>query len=180
MTYPCRVARGAALLVLVVAVAACSGRGPGRAIEVDVDLQSGQAWSAHGSAVDGRLMCAAGGRQTIEIRDIDGVTALTTAEAVSRIEEAAASGEPGRLTFVVEMTCADGSGTITLIEHPTSDTWEVVGGTGAYGGLVGGGSFVVEDFDAATVEEPSPDDPPDGAPHSLHLTGDLWFGEGEE
>ena len=161
------------LATLALTVAACSPTEGGGAVEIDVDLWAGQAWTARGPAVDDDVVCAAGDRKTVEIRDVDGQTPLGLDDAQQRLAAGAASGEPALVTFAIEMTCEDGSGTVAVIEDPTNGTWHVVGGTGAYVDLVGSGAFTVEYSDAASTEERSPDDPPNDAPLALHWTGEM-------
>ena len=57
------------------------------------------------------------------------------------IEDAITLRNTTEITFVVENTCADGSGSFVTIERWGPDVWSVESGTGAYRGLTGGGSL---------------------------------------
>ncbi len=166
--------RAVAVVTVVTALAALSGACGASAatVEIDVGLLAGQAWTARGGAVDAGVMCAAGGRQTVEFRDPDTGEPLPLPEVMARMETWE-PGEPGTLAFVIEMTCADGSGTLTVHENGRDEVWKVLHGTGAFDDVDGNGSFTVEYFDASAVEQPSDDDPPDGAPIALHWTGEM-------
>jgi hypothetical protein len=162
------------VLIVVSALVALAGAcgGASQTVEIDVDVLGGGAWTARGGAVDHGVMCSAGGNQTIEFRDPETDAPLEVEEILAR-QAAWTPGEPGTLVAVIELTCADGSGTLTMHQNAADDTWRVLHGSGAYAGVAGDGAISVEYFDAAAVEEPSPDDPPDGVPIALHWTGDL-------
>lgn len=153
-----RVAAAATVFALV---CACAGEGTG--VEIDVDLRAAQAWTARGGAVDAGTMCDSGSRQVVEYRDPETDEPLPLHEVVARIEASESGRQAAALAFVVEMTCADGSGTITIFESGRDEVWRVLTGTGAYGDVAGGGSFTVED---APVDAGS-----DVAPSRLHMTG---------
>jgi hypothetical protein len=84
------------------------------------------------------------------IRGIDPATSETlfvrTWSAI--LDDAIANRSSTDVTFVVENTCADGSGSFVTNEQWGPDVWSIVSGTGAYGDLRGGGalSFVTADY----------------------------------
>lgn len=110
-------------------------------IAFDVALEQGQRWTADGAAVASGALCASGTRHVI--RGIDPATAETVPVRVwSEILDDAITGRPStEITFVVEHTCADGSGSFVTIEQWGPDVWSIDSGTGAYRDLRGGGDL---------------------------------------
>lgn len=152
-----------ATAAVVVMVCACGG--DPTAVEIAVDLTAGQAWTARGAAVDAGAICDSGSRQVVEYRDPETDEPLPLHEVVARIEASESGRQAAPLAFVVEMTCADGSGTITILENGRDEVWRVLTGTGAYRDAAGGGSFTVEDSPVG--------DASDVAPSRLHMTGGI-------
>jgi hypothetical protein len=69
----------------------------------------------------------------------------------SIIEHAITKRNATDIDFVVENTCADGSGSFVTMERWGSDVWSVESGTGAYGALTGGGELWFETVDYTQV-----------------------------
>lgn len=138
----CRSARLAVWLTLVVLAAACSDGSGDEPLEIVADLQGGQAWTATGGPVNDEVICGEGDRRPVGFSDPDG-TPLALPEVAARFE-AAAPGEGVDVLFLVEMTCADGSGTFTVAEHSSEQYWRVVDGRGEYADLTGQGSLTWE------------------------------------
>ncbi len=117
-------------------------------IAFQVVLEAGQRWTAAGAAVESGAMCARGMRHVI--RGIDPATSETLfVRAWSAILDAAITNQNStEVTFVVENTCADGSGSFVTNEQWGPDVWSIVSGTGAYQDLRGAGvmSFVTADY----------------------------------
>ena len=158
MRRPHRSARGAAamLVALAVLVAASCDRADGSwdgAVTISVDLESGQEWTAQGAPVDRGQFCPNGIRHVIE--GIDPVTGETVRVHVwfRIMEKAITTTNSTAITFVVEHTCADGSGSFVTREQWGPDVWSVESGTGAYRELTGGGelSFVPDSMTAAPL-----------------------------
>lgn len=126
---------------------------------IEIDIMSGNTWSAAGPAVDDGTICASGRHWTVGFRDVDGVTELSRDEYVRRLQQAIESdGASIGYTWETEMSCADGSGTITVLERPpagpgdvVADGWVVLSGTGRYVAVEGSGSAELR------TEEPPPD-----------------------
>ena len=153
MRRPHRSARGVAAVLVAVAVlvaAACNGPDDSweGEVAISVDLDSGQQWTASGGPVDHGQFCPSGIRHVL--RGIDPMTGETVRVHVwFKIMEKAVTRRNSRtITFVVEYTCADGSGSFVTREQWGPDVWSVESGTGAYRELTGGGelSFATVDF----------------------------------
>lgn len=110
-------------------------------IAFDVALEQGQRWTAEGAAVESGALCESGIRHVI--RGIDPATGETVRVWVwSRIlDDAITRRNATEITFVVENTCADGSGSFVTIEQWGPDVWSIDSGTGAYRDLRGGGDL---------------------------------------
>lgn len=110
-------------------------------IAFEVALEEGQRWTAEGSAVESGALCGSGTRHVI--RGIDPVTAETVPVRVwSEILGDAVTRRPStEITFVVEHTCNDGSGSFVTIEQWGPDVWSIDSGTGAYRDLRGAGDL---------------------------------------
>ena len=110
-------------------------------IAFEVALEEGQRWTAEGSAVENGALCGSGIRHVI--RGIDPATAETVPVRVwSEILGDAVTRRPStEITFVVEHTCADGSGSFVTIEQWGPDVWSIDSGTGAYRDLRGSGEL---------------------------------------
>jgi hypothetical protein len=136
---------GSALVVsaTVIAVVSCgeSARSLDGPIAFEVALEEGQRWTAEGAAVESGALCGGGVRHVI--RGIDPATAETVPVRVwsAIIDDAITRRNSTEITFVVEHTCADGSGSFVTIEQWGPDVWSVESGTGAYRDLRGGGDL---------------------------------------
>ena len=149
MRRPHRPARGAAAVVMAVAMFVSVSCDRDRDswdgdVTIAVDLETGQRWTAGGAPVDRGQFCPNGIRHVL--RGIDPVTDETVRVYVwfEIMEDAITTRNSTPITFVVEHTCADGSGSIVTRERWGPDDWVVESGTGAYRDLTGGGelSFV--------------------------------------
>ena len=110
-------------------------------IAFEVVLEEGQRWTAEGPAVESGALCRSGVRQVI--RGIDPATAETVPVRIwsAILEGAADHRNSTEITFVVENTCADGSGSFVTTERWGPDVWSVESGTGAYRDLRGSGDL---------------------------------------
>jgi hypothetical protein len=133
-----------ALAVLV--TVSCDGDGDAwdGEVSIAVDLETGQEWTAQGAPVDRGQFCPNGIRHVL--RGYDPVTGETLRVHVwfGIMEDAITTRNSTPITFVVEHTCTDGSGSFVTRERWGPDDWVVESGTGAYQGLTGSGelSFV--------------------------------------
>jgi hypothetical protein len=110
-------------------------------VTIGVDLERGQRWIAEGLPVERGRLCRQGIRHVVEGIDPE-TDDIVPVRAWSRImEDAITLRNTTEITFVVENTCADGSGSFVTIERWGPDVWSVESGTGAYRGLTGGGSL---------------------------------------
>ena len=121
-------------------------------VTIGIDLEARQGWTAIGTPVERGQLCPSGVRHVLE-----GVDPMTDDVVPVRlwsriIEEASMRRNTTEITFLVENTCADGSGSFVTIERWGPDLWSVESGTGAYRELSGGGelSFATEDFMTTT------------------------------
>ncbi len=158
MPRPPRSVRVAALVLAVLStlVAASCDRADGSwdgAVMISVDLESGQEWTAQGAPVDRGQFCPSGIRHVL--RGIDPVTGETVRVHMwfDIMEDAITTPNSTAITFVVEHTCADGSGSLVTREQWGPDVWSIESGTGAYRELTGGGelSFVPDSMTAAPL-----------------------------
>ena len=110
-------------------------------IAFEVVLEEGQRWTADGAAVERGALCGSGVRQMI--RGIDPATAEIVPVRVwsAILDESVTRRSSTEITFVVENTCADGSGSFVTIERWGPDVWSVESGTGAYRDLRGSGEL---------------------------------------
>jgi hypothetical protein len=117
-------------------------------VAISVDLDSGQQWTASGAPVDRGQFCPSGSRHVL--RGIEPMTGETVRVHVwfGIMEKAITTRNSRTITFVVEHTCADGSGSFVTREQWGPDVWSVESGTGAYRDLTGGGelSFATLDY----------------------------------
>lgn len=138
-----RVASALVASATVLAAASCaeSAGSLDGAIAFEVALEDGQRWTADGAAVESGALCGSGTRHVI--RGIDPATAETVPVRVwSEILGDAVTRRPStEITFVVEHTCNDGSGSFVTIERWGSDVWSIDSGTGAYRDLRGAGDL---------------------------------------
>ncbi len=121
-------------------------------VTIGIDLEARQRWTAEGNPVERGQLCPSGTRHVLE--GIDPMTNDIVSVGVwSRIvEEAVLRRNTTEITFLVENTCADGSGSFVTSERWGPDLWSVESGTGAYRELSGGGelSFATEDYMTTT------------------------------
>lgn len=135
---------------IMVTAASCAGRAPSLdgPIAFHVVLEDGQRWTAAGVAVERGAMCATGMRHVR--MGIDPATTKTLRVPVwwDILEDAIAGRRSAEVTFEVEHTCADGSGSFVTNEQWGPDVWSIVSGTGAYRDVSGGGvlSFAAADY----------------------------------
>ena len=110
-------------------------------IAFEVALEDGQRWTAEGPAVASGALCGSGIRHVI--RGIDPATAETIRVWVwsGILDDAVTRRTSTEITFVVENTCADGSGSFVTIEQWGPDVWSIDSGTGAYRDLRGAGEL---------------------------------------
>lgn len=111
------------------------------AIAFEVALEDGQRWTADGAAVESGALCGSGTRHVV--RGIDPATAETVRVWVwsGILDDAVTRRTSTEITFVVEHTCADGSGSFVTIEQWGPDVWSIDSGTGAYRDLRGAGEL---------------------------------------
>ncbi len=134
--------------VLVVSITVLAGVSCGESagsldgpIAFEVVLEEGQRWTADGAAVESGALCGSGTRHVI--RGIDPVTAETVPVRVwsEILSDAVTRRNSTEITFVVENTCADGSGSFVTVEQWGPDVWSVDSGIGAYRDLRGSGDL---------------------------------------
>jgi hypothetical protein len=120
-------------------------------VAISVDLESGQRWTAGGAPVDRGQFCPSGIRHVL--RGIDPMTDETVRVHVwfAIMENAITTRNSTAITFVVEHTCDDGSGSFVTRERWGPDDWVVESGTGAYRELTGGGELSFATVDYMTV-----------------------------
>lgn len=134
--------------VLVVSATVLGGLSCGESAEsldgpiaFEVALEDGQRWTAEGPAVERGALCESGTRHVI--RGIDPATAETVPVRLwsEILADAVTRRNSTEITFVVEYTCADGSGSFVTIERWGPDVWSIDSGTGAYRDLHGSGEL---------------------------------------
>jgi hypothetical protein len=110
-------------------------------VAFEVVLEAGQRWTAAGAAVERGALCGRGTRHVI--RGIDPASDETVPVRVwsAILDQAITRRNSTEITFVVENTCADGSGSFVTIERWGPDDWSIVSGTGAYRDLRGAGDL---------------------------------------
>ena len=156
MRRPCRSTRVAAVMFSVVAVLVAVSCERDRdswdgEVTIVVDLETGQSWTAWGVPVAGGRFCPDGIRHVL--RGIDPVTDEIVRVHVwfGIMDEAITTRNSTPITFVVEHTCADGSGSFVTRERWGPDEWAVESGTGAYRDLTGGGELSFATIDYTSV-----------------------------
>lgn len=127
-------------LVIGLVLGSCAAAVEESQSEFTVELQDGQAWMASGDAADSGVMCPAGGRRSLWIETTEG-RVLTTYEIATIFRKAKATKVDPDIVFVVEWTCADGSGSFTIREDAGTSTWTITSGRGAYRYMTGNGDF---------------------------------------
>jgi hypothetical protein len=175
-----RPARAALFVGVLLFATSCSGGAPDASVEFDIEPLPGQPWTASGDLVDAGLLCPEGSRRHVALLDSDG-TPLPADVFFRRVGEAfEQSAEAGGrfetdLLNEQEWTCADGSGSFTLLETiGESGEWRVVSGLGAYAGMTGEGTHSL-----VWAPAPSgPDDPPEGEVVGARFTGTVQLGSG--
>ncbi len=162
MGSPHRTVLAAAVLFVLLVAGACDRADESWEVILSVDLETGQEWTASGPAVDRGQFCPNGTRHVV--RGIDPATSDIVRVGVwfDIMESAITERNSTEITFVVEHTCTDGSGSFTTTERWGPDLWSVESGTGAYRDLRGAGrlSFATTDYMTA-------------APLRLYLDGTL-------
>jgi hypothetical protein len=141
----------AALAAMTTALSCGVGGAPGSwegRVVITVDLESAQRWAAVGSPVERAALCEGGTRQLLDGIDAATNESMRHRERYRILEEAIARQNTTEIVWIVEHTCADGSGSFVTREHWGPDVWSVESGTGAYSGLAGGGtlSFTTDDY----------------------------------
>ncbi len=137
-------------------------------------------WVASGGSVDAGVMCPAGKQHQIGFLELDG-SPLAPTEGFDRLVEGIWNDpfdEFADFLGVVELTCADGSGSFTVVMEGRNDgPWSVSEGIGAYTGLRASGTLEVERQPLLDPDGlPDPDGPPGGMPHSTTLNGVIETG----
>jgi hypothetical protein len=151
---PCTQLLALAAIVVAVATAPSCGGEPdaaeaGRdAVTIDIDLEHAQRWTASGSPVERAMLCAGGARHLLDGIDPATNTSMPYRQRYRILEEAITERNSTEIVWIVENTCADGSGSFITREHWGPDVWSVESGTGAYSELAGGGmlSFTPVDY----------------------------------
>lgn len=128
------------LVIVCVGVAACTDTSPesgSSEIEIAIDIADGQRWSTSGEP---GWVCEGGSHRWVGYRAHDGSpTGYDDGVTLTRTH-------PERVLLETQLDCSDGTGTISIAWKPgEDDRWMIVGGSGAYSGVTGGGS--VEDDD---------------------------------
>lgn len=159
----------AGLIVLSGVVAtSCSSSADSDDVMIVID-DSG--WVASGGSVEAGVICPDGSMGLGSFLDLDG-SPLTGVEGFDRIVEGFFDDPLDEVAEVIDLneyTCADGSGSFTLMEEPRNGgPWSVQEGIGDYAGLQGSGTLEIE-------RQPTddPDGPPGGLPRSRQLTGTI-------
>lgn len=143
----------AALAVLVAASCTGADESSDGGVTIAIDLEFGQRWSAEGPAVDRGHFCPSG------IRHIAEGTDPTTNEIVrvrawfGILEDAITVRNSTEITFVVEHTYDDGSGSFVTTERWGPDELSVESGTGAYRAPTGGGELSFATVDYTTITQ---------------------------
>lgn len=164
--------RAAVVLVLALLFggAACSrSDGGARDVQIRIRRLEGRAWTATGPAVDDGVICPSGIEALVDFSELDG-TPITLSDFGRRREAAIMAFPPDETTDhlqVMEFSCADGTGALTLVvEERNGGLWQVRDGTGAYAELTGSG---IVDVERLLIDEDWA--PPGGVPLHDHLTG---------
>jgi hypothetical protein len=138
-----RMASAMVVSATVLAGVACgeSAGPPDGPVTFEVALEDGQRWTAEGPAVERGALCGSGVRHVI--RGIEPETAETVPVRMwsGILHDAVTRRNSTEITFVVENTCADGSGSFVTVEKWGPDVWSVDSGTGAYRDLRGTGDL---------------------------------------
>ncbi len=136
---------GTVIAAIALVVVACSSRDPDPSIQFIVETTPGQPWTAVGELVDAGVVCPGGGRRPVGFYDAVGNRMDPEAwfERFFEIIDAFERDEPYEpdIRGAMEFTCADGTGSFTIIEAPLGiGPWRVRDGTGAYQGMTGSGT----------------------------------------
>jgi hypothetical protein len=153
------------LVAVAMLVAASCDRAEGSwdgEVTISVDLESGQEWTAQGAPVDRGQFCSGGIRHVVEGTDPRTNETVRVHVWFGIMEDAITTPNSTPITFVVEHTCADGSGSFVTSERWGPDEWAVESGTGAYRKLTGGGELSFATVDYTTT-----------VPLQLYLSGAL-------
>lgn len=125
--------------LIVVGAAACSdstGANRTSQVEIVIEVSGGQTWSASQDAVESRLMCEGGSQRWTGYREQDGSPIDYDDATVLK------QMEPALVLIETQLDCADGSGAISIAWEPhEDDRWTIVGGSGAYSDITGGGQL---------------------------------------
>ena len=113
------------------------------------------------------MLCEGGTRQLLDGIDPATKESMPYRERYRILEEAIARRNSTAIVWIVENTCADGSGSFITREHWGPDVWSVESGTGAYSELDGGGMLSFTTVDYAIF-----------SPLRLQLDGELIVGAG--
>ena len=165
MTYVARIAVSG---VIVATMANCSASDDRDDIAI-VAEDSG--WTGSGGSVDAGVICPGGVPNHIGFLELDG-SPLAPDEGFERLVDGLWDDpldEVADFLALHQLTCADGSGSFTLVaEGRNGGPWSVREGTGAYAQLSGSGTLEIE-------RQPSeePDTPPGGFPIAQTFTGTI-------
>ena len=147
-------------------VTSCSSSGDGDDLVIVAD-DSG--WTASGGSIDAGVVCPGGKQHHIGYLELDG-SPLAPDEGFDRLVEGLWDDpldEVADFLGLHEFTCADGSGSFTVVaEGRNGGPWSVREGSGVYTGLQASGTVQLERRLSA-----EPDTPPGGLPHSMTLNG---------
>ena len=160
----------AAACLVVSTVASCSSSGDGDDLVIVAD-DSG--WTASGGSVDARVMCPEGKQHQIGYLELDG-SPLAPHEGFERLVDGIQDDpldEVADFLGLHEFTCADGSGSFTVVAEGRNDgPWSVSEGTGGYTNLQASGTLEIERRLSDEPDSP-PGGLPGGMPHDMIFTG---------
>ena len=135
MTDPGRVL--AAVVLVVAGAAACSDStdvSRPTQVEIVIEVDGSQRWSASEGSDESELICDGGSQRWVGYREQDG-SPIEYDDAVALKQM-----EPALVLIETQLDCADGSGTVSIAWEPQEDDrWTIVGGSGAYTRISGGG-----------------------------------------
>ena len=158
--------------VIVATIANCSASDDRNDIAI---VAESSGWTATGDLVDAGVMCPGGVQNHVGYLELDG-SPLAPDEGFERLVEGLWDDPLSEVTDFLglhQFTCADGSGSFTLVaEGRNGGPWSVREGTGAYAQLSGSGTLEIE-------RQPSeePDTPPGGFPIATTFTGTIEIAE---
>lgn len=144
-----RIAWRVAVGVVLAGCAAASSSEPwSSVVDFEVDLEAAQRWTATGDLVDRGEICPRGTRQVLRATDAATDEPLRIRDEVRILGETIEGRITPPVTWRMENSCADGSGSFVSLENWETGTWTVSSGTGAYRQLRGDGQlgFTTSDY----------------------------------